>query len=162
MALNSLPLDWGHQRSLCVLLSIYFTHHPSSGRGDPTTLQLGLPVSWLSIHEHGAWRSVNICSVRKEEERKEELRENKTRNIWRQPCLWFWTKFVKIQDLLVSSLEFRRRGALTFSTVPPACVIVPVYPEEHGKQMPAWTPIEGYLQKKTIPRVCCQLSIRVP
>lgn len=53
MALNSLPLDWGHQRSLCVLLSIYFTHHPSSGQGDPVTLELGLPVRWLSIHEHG-------------------------------------------------------------------------------------------------------------
>lgn len=45
MALNSLPLGRGHQRSLCVLLSIYFTHHPSSGRDDPATLELGLPVS---------------------------------------------------------------------------------------------------------------------
>lgn len=45
MALNSLSLGRGHQRSLCVLLSIYFTHHPSSGRDDPATLELGLPVS---------------------------------------------------------------------------------------------------------------------
>lgn len=45
MALNSLPLGLGHQRSLCVLLSIYFTHHPSSGWDDPVTPQLGLPVS---------------------------------------------------------------------------------------------------------------------
>lgn len=64
MALNSLPLGRGHQRSLCVLLSIYFTHHPSSGRDDPATLELGLPVSWPSIHEHWAWCCVNICSVR--------------------------------------------------------------------------------------------------
>lgn len=49
-----------------MLLTIYFTHHPSSGRADPTTLELELPVSALSIHEHWARRSVNICSVMKE------------------------------------------------------------------------------------------------
>lgn len=53
MALNSLLLGWGYQRSLCGLLSIYLTHQPLSTWNDPVTPQLGLPVSWLSIMSTG-------------------------------------------------------------------------------------------------------------
>lgn len=43
----TLHFGWGHQKSLCVTLSIYFTHHPSSGWGDPVTPDLGLPATPL-------------------------------------------------------------------------------------------------------------------
>lgn len=52
------PLDWEHHKSLCVLLSIYFTHHPSSDLRDPVTPELGLPCQ-LTVSSRAP--SLKLC-----------------------------------------------------------------------------------------------------
>lgn len=151
MALNSLPLDWGHQRSLCMLLSIYFTHHPSSDRGDPLDPWARVTCQWTIFSQA---RALTLCQhlfCRKRSRKRGLI-------LWeaRKPIIRnfsFIQRFNRLRKIyhsfheLSSSSERRPDSQNRWY----ACLVVPFYAVgRHSKQMPVWTPIEGYLQKTRI------------